>query len=53
MMISCQQNLNDGRLLVDGRVLPAGARYKVIRYQPTSTGDDWSYGSCDVEFTRR
>ena len=53
MIISCQQNLSDGRILVDGQVLPAGTRYEVVRYQPSSTDNDWSHGSCDVEFTRK
>lgn len=53
MTVSCQQNLSDGRVLMDGRVLPAGAHYKVVRYQPASTDDGWSHGSCDVEFTHK
>lgn len=53
MTISCQQNLSDGRVLVYGLVLPAGARYKVLRYQSASTNNGWSYGSCELEFTRR
>ena len=53
MTISCQQNPSDGRMLVDASVLPAGTRFKVVRYRPASADSGWSHGSCDVEFTRR
>lgn len=53
MTIECQQNLSDGRVLVDSRVLPAGAQHKVVRYHPTSTGGGWSHGTCEVEFPRK
>ena len=52
MIIDCQQDLDDGRVLVDGRVLPAGAHYKVARYRPQSTDPGWSHGTCEIVFTK-
>ena len=53
MVIGCQQNIADGRVLLDGRSLPAGARYKVVRYQPRSTEAGWSHGVCEIVFAGR
>ena len=53
MSIPCQQNLDDGRLLVNGPSLPTGAHYKVTRYQPRSNETGWSYGVCEVTITRQ
>ncbi len=53
MNIPCQQNLDDGRLLVDGQSLPTGSHYKVTRYIPSSNEMGWSHGTCDIVFTRK
>lgn len=52
MSIPCQQNLDDGRLLVDGQNLPTGSHYKVIHYQPSSNEMGWSHGMCEIIFTK-
>lgn len=46
MVISCQQNLSDGRILVDGTMLPTNARYTVRQYTPRRSEAGWSYGEC-------
>jgi hypothetical protein len=51
MVLECQQNLSDGRILVDGRSLPAGARYRVVRYRPRAADPGWSHGTCEIVFT--
>ena len=54
MQLECQQNTNDGRILVaNGDMLPQGARYRVKTYRPTkNTGDGWTTGSCVLVITR-
>lgn len=53
MTIPCQQNLSDGRILVDGTLLPREARYNVRHYRPqTNTGDGWSRGECRIVITK-
>lgn len=52
MKLNCQQNLDDGRILVtDGRLLPSTGRYKVESYEPTRSDNGWSYGPCVFVFT--
>lgn len=52
MAIPCQQNLSDGRVLIDGSLLPAQARYKVLHYAPNRSEGGWSYGQCQLSVTR-
>lgn len=52
MNIPCQQNLDDGRLLVDGQNLPTGSHYKVTRYQPSSNEMGWSHGMCEIVLSK-
>jgi len=52
MTIPCQQNLNDGRILVDGTFLPSAARYKVLSYTPKSSDGGWSHGECQLDVTK-
>ena len=53
MVLSCQQNLSDGRILVsDGTLLPADARYTIKRYTPKRQADGWSYGPCVLVVTK-
>jgi hypothetical protein len=49
MTMQCQQNLSDGRLLIaDGRLLPAGAHFKITHYHPEAVGDGWTHGECEI-----
>jgi len=53
MVLSCQQNLSDGRILVsDGTLLPADARYAIKRYTPKRQADGWYYGPCVLAVTK-
>ena len=48
----CQKNEGDGRvLMVDGRILPPNARFKVLSYRATRRDGDWSYGPCVLSVT--
>ena len=49
MTITCQKNMDDGRILVDGTQLPPNATYKVKSFHPTSRDSIWSYGTCVIE----
>ena len=54
MKTICQKNLSDGRILVvDGRVIPDNATFKVIKYRPKSRDSVWSTGPCIIAVTRR
>jgi hypothetical protein len=49
MTIPCQQNLTDGRVLMDGRFLPIGAHYDILHYHPLSADQNgWTHGECEV-----
>jgi hypothetical protein len=50
MTMQCQQNLLDGRILVaDGRLLPAGAQFKITHYRPNGPyGNGWTRGECEI-----
>jgi len=52
MTIPCQQSLSDGRILVDGTLLPSGARYKVLSYKPKTSDNGWSSGECVLDITK-
>lgn len=52
MTIPCQQSLLDGRVLVDGTLLPEAVRYKVLSYKPRTRADGWSYGECVLDVTK-
>jgi len=47
--VDCQKNMEDGRVLVDGR--QAGdRRYRVLRYDMMRNEGLWSYGRCVIEY---
>jgi hypothetical protein len=53
MVVACQQNLSDGRILVtDGTLLPPDARYVVKRYTPSTKDAGWSHGQCVLSVTK-
>ena len=53
MTMACQRNLDDGRTLIsDGRLIPDGARTKIVSYRPTRRETGWSYGTCTVDVSR-
>ena len=52
MVIGCQQSLSDGRILVDGRMLPVDARYVVRQYRPQRSEGGWSHGECRIAITK-
>lgn len=48
-VVDCQKNMEDGRVLVDGR--QAGdRRYRVLRYDMMRNEGLWSYGRCVIEY---
>jgi len=52
MNMECQQNTDDGRLLVaNGNMLPANARFRITQYRPTRREDGWTFGPCTVVVT--
>ena len=48
-MVSCQKNMEDGRVLVDGREV-GDRRYRVLRYDMMRSEGLWTYGRCLIEF---
>ena len=52
MAVPCQQNLEDGRILLSGDTLPRNARYKVLHYAPAASSEGWSHGQCEILVTR-
>lgn len=49
LQTTCQKNLSDGRILVsDGRAIPDGYGFKVVKYTPRSRDSGWSTGPCTV-----
>lgn len=53
--VTCQQNREDGRILIDGQFLPNtghkfadGTEYRVTHYTPTDSDETWSHGSCEL-----
>lgn len=51
--VPCQQNLVDGRILVDGHFLVAGVRFNVSHCRSqSSSGDGWSHGECLIRVAK-
>lgn len=49
----CQKSMDNGQVLaVDGRVLPAGARSRLVSYRAQFVRDGWSYGPCVYDVGR-
>ncbi len=48
MTVSCQKNMEDGRILVDGRRV-GNSGYRVLRYDMMRNEGLWSYGRCLIE----
>jgi len=49
MTVPCQQNLGDGKILLDGRYVPTSARYNILHYQPQSPNENgWTHGQCEI-----
>ena len=52
MLVICQQNQSDGRILVtDPHLGNRDIRFRVLRYQPTRSEGGWSHGNCNIRIT--
>jgi hypothetical protein len=51
MTVKCQQNRSDGRILVDGALLPntENMHYHIQNYIPKSSAGGWTFGVCQIE----
>lgn len=53
MTLPCQQNISDGRILVDRRYLPMASRFRITHYYPdTPNNVGWTHGKCDIIFKK-